>query len=69
MLVDDNIEVLAWVSEALSKNFELTLANNGVEALAIVASKSWNYFKVILADVKMPLIDGFDFCEQAIAHF
>ena len=61
LLADDNITIHKVVELVLPEGFELRSANNGEEALALVRS-----FKpdVVLADVEMPSMDGYQLCEE-----
>ncbi len=58
LMVDDEREFLQAVEPGLvRRGFEVTLAEDGVRALELLASRS---FDVVVLDVKMPGIDGVD---------
>jgi diguanylate cyclase (GGDEF)-like protein len=62
LLVDDDLVVRAKVSESLEEDgFEVILANNGHDG--IVAYQK-HHPDLILVDAVMPILDGFEFCEQ-----
>ncbi|MBF0158574.1 MAG: response regulator [Magnetococcales bacterium] len=65
LIVEDipaNIEILVT---ALSTDYDLTIATNGLDALRSVAHKAPD---LILLDVVMPGIDGFEVCAQLKAN-
>jgi diguanylate cyclase (GGDEF)-like protein len=62
LLVDDDLVVRAKVSESLEQEgFEVILAKNGNDGIA--AYKEYHP-DLILVDAVMPILDGFEFCEQ-----
>ena len=66
LIVDDtpsNIDVLCG---ALERHYQLKIANNGARALAIAASESPP--DLILLDVMMPDMDGFEVCQRLKAN-
>jgi CheY-like chemotaxis protein len=61
LVVDDEEEFLALIKSALEiRGFEVMTANNAIVAGMELAS---NVLDVILMDIKMPGIDGFQACE------
>ena len=61
LVVEDNTELRNYLKTELSKSYKVLLANNGAEGLEI-AQKSFP--DVILTDVIMPEMDGFEFCRR-----
>ena len=62
LLVDDDLVVRARVSESLAQEgFEVILAKDGNEG--IMAYQEYRP-DLILVDAVMPILDGFEFCEQ-----
>jgi CheY-like chemotaxis protein len=56
LLADDNKAIRDMVSRFLEFiGYEVTLANNGIEALAVFIEKS---FDLVLTDFEMPAMDG-----------
>lgn len=60
VLVEDNLEVLAFLKRELSVNFKISTATNGKEALELVGETMPD---LIISDVMMPLMNGFDLCK------
>ena len=62
LLVDDDLVVRAKVSESLEEDgFEVILAKNGNDGIAAYQQHRPD---LILVDAVMPILDGFEFCEQ-----
>lgn len=62
LVVDDNELIRRLATTLLKKNnYEVTTATNGKEAIEMVSSVNPN---VILLDVMMPKMDGFECCRQ-----
>jgi diguanylate cyclase (GGDEF)-like protein len=62
LLVDDDLVVRAKVSESLEEDgFEVILAKNGTDGIAAYQEY---HPDLILVDAVMPILDGFEFCEQ-----
>lgn len=60
LLVDDNVTVRESASEYLqAAGYVVTLANNGFDALARVVQSRPD---VVLADITMPRLDGYQMC-------
>lgn len=47
-------------SEVLRSKFEVETAANGLEAVELVKLHPSNYYALILMDINMPIMDGFD---------
>ncbi len=62
-LIVDDIEQNAIMLRVLLENYNhrVTFAPNGMEALDILETKS---FDLIISDVLMPRLDGFEFCKR-----
>lgn len=61
LIVEDNIELRLYLTEQLENEYNIIEAKNGVQGLKI-AQKFVP--ELIISDVMMPLMNGFDFCEQ-----
>jgi signal transduction histidine kinase/ActR/RegA family two-component response regulator len=61
LLVEDNELNVEVASEILAiAGFEVTTAKNGKEAVEIFAGKDMGYFDLILMDVQMPVMNGYE---------
>ena len=61
LLIDDNKEILTFLSKDLQKDYVVFTAGNGREGLDIIENQS---IQLIISDIKMPVMDGFEFCKQ-----
>ncbi len=61
LLVDDNKEILEFLSRDLRTEYVVFTARNGKEGLNIIESHS---IQLIISDIKMPVMDGLEFCNQ-----
>ena len=62
LLVDDEEEFVSALSERLMlRGIEVDSALNGEEALALMVEK---VFEVVILDVMMPGMDGYEVCER-----
>jgi two-component system cell cycle response regulator len=59
LLVDDNEEILDFVSDDLSEKYQVLQAKNGIEALKILEQE---IVQLVISDVMMPKMDGFQLC-------
>jgi two-component system, cell cycle response regulator len=59
LLVDDNEDILEFLADELGEKYQLLTATNGREALAIILEEVVN---LVVCDVMMPVMDGFEFC-------
>lgn len=66
LLVDDNIEILEVLTYSLCETYEIVTANNGQEALDILKEGD---IQLVVCDVMMPVMDGFEFCKIVKSNF
>jgi CheY-like chemotaxis protein len=64
LLVNDTQFLLYSYEMQLEDTFQITTAENGLQALQIVTSEPPNYFDIILLDINMPIMDGFEACSR-----
>ncbi|MDU1890123.1 MAG: two-component regulator propeller domain-containing protein [Dysgonomonas sp.] len=57
VIVEDNIEMLSFITKELGKSFNILTALNGKEALKILDK---TYIDLIISDISMPEMDGFE---------
>jgi len=65
LLVEDN-ELNQELAVAILTNFgfEVELAGNGVVALELMNEHDAGYYDVVLTDIQMPLMDGYETCRE-----
>lgn len=61
LVVEDNLELLNFISKELGKEYKVFKATNGEEALKVVHNQS---IHVIISDITMPIMDGIEFCDR-----
>ena len=61
LLVDDNEEIVAFVSSILSPSYTMLAAENGQAAISILHEK---VVDLVISDVMMPVMDGFELCKR-----
>ncbi len=66
LLVDDNEEILDFLTLELQDRYKLLKARNGQEALQILDKES---VQLIISDIMMPIVDGFELCKEVKANF
>ena len=60
LVVEDNSDFRLFICSFLDKYYQVHHASNGEEALSIVKNKK---IDLVVSDVMMPKMDGFEFCE------
>jgi ligand-binding sensor domain-containing protein/signal transduction histidine kinase/DNA-binding response OmpR family regulator len=61
LLVEDNQEIRDFLVKELSPEYNIATAGNGVEAMAKLNDTT---VQLIISDVMMPVMDGFELCRQ-----
>ena len=64
LVVNDNFPLLNMLADILEHDFNVTTANNGLEALDMVIAHPRNFFDAIVLDINMPIMDGFETFEN-----
>ena len=64
LLVNDTQFLLYTYELQLEETFTITTAENGLQALQIVTSEPPNFFDIILLDINMPIMDGYEACSR-----
>lgn len=70
LLADDNEEILDFVSSILMPEYQILRTENGQEAVAMLHQENVD---LVISDVMMPVMDGFELCKTikttfAISH-
>ncbi|GAB6121688.1 hybrid sensor histidine kinase/response regulator transcription factor [Dysgonomonas termitidis] len=60
LVVEDNADMLSFISDKLNEQYIVERARNGVEAQKILKMKS---IDIVISDIMMPEMNGFDLCE------
>lgn len=60
LVVEDNSDMLTFVVRQLSREYTVLTATNGAEALEVLDG---NYASLVVSDVVMPVMDGFELCK------
>lgn len=61
LLVEDNVEVRAYLSELLAGFYEVLEAEDGVEGFDLAIEHQPH---IVISDVMMPRMDGFELCQK-----
>ncbi len=67
LLIEDNLDDMDLIIRALKKNIpnlRYRHAENGKEALDFLFSDNAGLIKLIIADIKMPLVNGFEVIKE-----
>lgn len=66
LLVDDNEEILEFVSEDLGSQYTVITAPNGKDALQKLEKES---VQLVISDIMMPEMDGYELCKIIKTNF
>lgn len=66
LLVDDNDEILEFLERMLRSKYTILKAEDGAEALKILEKEA---VQLIISDVMMPVMDGFELCKRIKSNF
>ena len=61
LVIEDNEDIRDYISSSLSKEYHVLTASNGQEGLELAQQ---HIPDIILSDVMMPVMDGFELCRQ-----
>jgi DNA-binding response OmpR family regulator len=61
LVVEDNLELLNFISKELGKEFKVFKSTNGEEALKVIHNESIN---IVISDITMPIMDGIELCDR-----
>lgn len=59
LLVEDNVQLRAFIAEQLSDTYRVLEAANGIEAMKVLESRTCD---IIVSDIMMPDMDGIELC-------
>jgi two-component system cell cycle response regulator len=66
LLIDDNEEILEFLEHELNEKYTVIKALNGQEAIDLLNE---NAVQLVISDVMMPVIDGFELCRAIKTNF
>lgn len=66
LIVDDEPMITDLIKALLNRSGNIDLAHNGSEALKQIEKK---FYKLIISDIDMPIMDGLTFFQEAVAQF
>jgi two-component system cell cycle response regulator len=66
LLIDDNEEILEFLEHELNEKYTVIKALNGQEAIDLLNE---NAVQLVISDVMMPVIDGFELCRTIKTNF
>lgn len=66
LLVDDNEEILDFLGRVLSSKYSILKAEDGSEAIKLLETEA---VQLIISDVMMPVMDGFELCKIIKSNF
>ena len=61
LVVDDHVEILDFIADDLSEDYEVLKAENGKNALGILVA---NPVHLVVSDIMMPEMDGYELCQR-----
>lgn len=66
LLVDDNGEILDFLSEDLNEKYTVLKALNGQEAMNLLQREP---VQLVISDIMMPVMDGYELCRNIKSNF
>lgn len=66
LIVDDEEMITSLIKSLLNRSGEIDVAFNGQDALNMMEAK---YYKLIVTDVDMPVMDGLTFFKESVSRF
>ncbi|MWB94098.1 response regulator [Flavobacterium sp. GA093] len=61
LIVEDNLELLNFMSKELGKEYRIFKATNGEEALKVIHNET---IHIVISDITMPVMDGIELCDR-----
>ena len=66
LIVDDNAEIIEYLTQVLSSRYHVIGAYNGSAALELLEKNSVH---LIISDIMMPVMNGFELCKKVKSDF
>ena len=64
MVANDDIFLLQMIEGTLEDDFQVEVAENGLQAFELVKKHGRAHYKAIVLDINMPIMDGIDSCNK-----
>lgn len=64
LIVDDTPELCEMIAKEMGRYFHVQTATNGQEALTLLQHSDTNNIDLVISDIKMPLMDGFELTKR-----
>ena len=64
LIANDDIFLLQMIEGTLENDFQVEVAENGLQAFELVKKHGRAHFKAIVLDINMPIMDGIDACNK-----
>ena len=64
MVANDDIFLLQMIEGTLEDDFQVEVAENGLQAFELVKKHGRAHYKAIVLDINMPIMDGIDACNK-----
>ncbi|MFC5683082.1 hybrid sensor histidine kinase/response regulator [Flavobacterium sp. MAHUQ-51] len=61
LIVEDNVELLNFMSKELGKEYKIFKASNGEEAIKVIHNET---IHIVISDITMPIMDGIELCNR-----
>ena len=66
LIIDDNEDILEFLSDDLGEAYHIFTACDGLQALKVLAEK---VVHLVISDIMMPEMDGFELCKKIKSNF
>ena len=66
LIVEDERLISELMKSMLNRDGDVDIAENGADALELLKNK---YYKLIISDIEMPVMDGLSFYQEAKKHY
>ena len=64
LIVEDNLDMQDLIISLLEPHYHCQVANNGQEALSLLANPKYKNIHLIISDIMMPIMDGYELLTQ-----
>ncbi len=68
LVANDDCFLLQMIEGSLENDFQVDLAENGLQAYELVKKHGREHYKAIVLDINMPIMDGIDACNKIYSY-